>query len=143
MDLHHGHALAANKCDSSTTNRIDTVCLSVPDETVTMSSSAGLSPPLAWRDGEKDFGAHRWKHGTVFPPSDRKFHQHFNASKQPVRYLATSVGGLRYPLTLGQPRSCCPSAPPTISSGIANRGVANLIVLSLGFIYSTSRARSA
>ena len=46
-----------------------------------------------------------WKHGTVFPPCDQQFHQHFNASREPARYLATGVGGLRYPLTLRQRRS--------------------------------------
>jgi hypothetical protein len=60
---------------------------------------------LAWFDGEKDFTRIDWKHGTVFPPCDQQFHQHFNASKQPARYLATGVGGLRYPLTLSQRRS--------------------------------------
>jgi hypothetical protein len=53
---------------------------------------------LAWFDDEKDFVRIGWKHGTVFPPCDRQFHQHFNASQQPARYLATGVGGLRYPL---------------------------------------------
>ena len=46
-----------------------------------------------------------WKHGTVFPPADQQFHQHFNTSKHPARYLATAVGGLRYPLMLAQRRS--------------------------------------
>jgi len=41
----------------------------------------------------------------VFPPADKQFHQHFNASTFPARYLATGVGGLRYPLTMGQRRS--------------------------------------
>ena len=46
-----------------------------------------------------------WNYGMVFPPADQQFHQHFNASQQPARYLATGVGGLRYPLTLQQRRS--------------------------------------
>ena len=60
---------------------------------------------LLWYDDEKDFQRLDWKHGVVFPPADQQFHQHFNASKFPARYLATGVGGLRYPLTMQQRRS--------------------------------------
>jgi quercetin dioxygenase-like cupin family protein len=60
---------------------------------------------LLWFDGEKDFRRVDWGHGVVFPPADQQFHQHFNASQYPARYLATGVGGLRYPLTLTQRRS--------------------------------------
>ena len=54
---------------------------------------------LAWFDGEKDFTRIDWKHGTVFAPPDRMFHQHFNTSPTPSRYLATAFGSLRYPFT--------------------------------------------
>ena len=54
---------------------------------------------LLWFEGEQDFLRIDWKHGMVLPPADRQFHQHFNTSKEPARYLATGVGGLRYPLT--------------------------------------------
>ena len=60
---------------------------------------------LLWFDGDKDFRRLDWHFGVVFPPADQQFHQHFNASQHPARYLATGVGGLRYPLTLQQRRS--------------------------------------
>jgi hypothetical protein len=33
----------------------------------------------------------------VFVPADRQFHQHFNVSSQPARYLAIAFGSMRYP----------------------------------------------
>jgi quercetin dioxygenase-like cupin family protein len=66
---------------------------------------------LLWYADEKDFRRIDWKHGVVFPPADRQFHQHFNARRQPARYLATGVGGLRYPLTLQNRRSLLGAKP--------------------------------
>jgi len=40
-----------------------------------------------------------WKHGWVFAPPDRMFHQHFNTAPDPARYLAVAFGSLRYPFT--------------------------------------------
>ena len=54
---------------------------------------------LFWYEGDKDFVRVDWKHGVVFAPPDRIFHQHFNTSPTPSRYLALALGNLRYPLT--------------------------------------------
>ena len=60
---------------------------------------------MLWFDKEQDFLRIDWKHGVVFPPADQQFHQHFNTSREPARYLATGTGGLRYPLTTSVRRS--------------------------------------
>jgi len=60
---------------------------------------------LLWFEDQQDFLRIDWKHGVVFTPSDRQFHQHFTTCSSPARYLATAVGGSRYPFTLAQRRS--------------------------------------
>ncbi len=66
---------------------------------------------LAWYEGEKDFVRLNWQHGFVFPPADRQFHQHFTTSATPARYLATAVGGLRYPFTAANRRTYLGAKP--------------------------------
>jgi uncharacterized RmlC-like cupin family protein len=59
--------------------------------------ATGHGYSLLWyKDAE--FTRVDWKHGTVFAPPDMMFHQHFNSSPSPSRYLAIACGGLRYPL---------------------------------------------
>jgi gentisate 1,2-dioxygenase len=54
---------------------------------------------IYWYEGEEEFRRFDWKHGSVFAPTDMLFHQHFNASNEPSRYLAVAFGGLRYPFS--------------------------------------------
>ena len=64
----------------------------------------GQGYSLYWQEGESELRRFDWKHGCVFAPADRLFHQHFNVSPEPARYLAVAFGGLRYP-TLADKRA--------------------------------------
>jgi gentisate 1,2-dioxygenase len=66
-----------------------------PDFHVFAVTGQGYS--IYWYDGDSDFQRFDWQHGAVFAPADRMFHQHFNTSPEPARYLAVAFGGLRYP----------------------------------------------
>src|SRR5438445_3483748 len=59
----------------------------------------GQGYSLFWYEGERDYHRFDWRHGAVYAPPDMIFHQHFNTSPKPSRYLAVAFGGLRYPFT--------------------------------------------
>jgi quercetin dioxygenase-like cupin family protein len=70
-----------------------------------MVSGEGYS--LLWLDGEDPVATQRvdWKLGTLFaPPDGPTFHQHFNLSKEPARYLVFAFQGARYALLEGSKR---------------------------------------
>jgi hypothetical protein len=52
---------------------------------------------LLWYDGDSDFVELPWRFGYMYTPPFWMFHQHFNTSGTPARYLACSVGSARYP----------------------------------------------
>jgi mannose-6-phosphate isomerase-like protein (cupin superfamily) len=52
---------------------------------------------IYWYEGDDDFQRFDWQHGCVFAPADRMFHQHFNTSQEPARYIAIAFGSIRYP----------------------------------------------
>lgn len=54
---------------------------------------------LFWREGDADFTRIAWRHGWVYAPPDRVFHQHFNTAPAASRYLAVAYGSIRYPFT--------------------------------------------
>ncbi len=68
-----------------------------PDFHVLTLKGQGYS--LFWQEEDQDFIRIDWRPGVVFAPVDQIFHQHFNTSPFPARYLALAVGSLRYPFT--------------------------------------------
>jgi hypothetical protein len=58
----------------------------------------GAGYTLLWYYGDKDYKRVDWKHGVVFAPPDEMFHQHFDTSHKPARYLALGFGSKRYPI---------------------------------------------
>jgi len=68
-----------------------------PDFHVFAVTGQGYS--LLWYDIAQELVRIDWQHGVVFAPPDQMFHQHFNTSPDPARYLAVAFGGLRYPFT--------------------------------------------
>ena len=59
----------------------------------------GTGYSLLWYEGDDDYVRVDWKHGTVFAPPDGMYHQHYNTSDHPARYLAVALGSIRYPFT--------------------------------------------
>jgi mannose-6-phosphate isomerase-like protein (cupin superfamily) len=60
---------------------------------------------LLWYPGDPDFTRVDWEYGTVFPPLEQQFHQHFVTTPNPSRYLATTIGGMSYIFTNQQLRT--------------------------------------
>ncbi len=58
----------------------------------------GAGYTLLWYEGDKEYQRVDWRHGVVFAPPDEMFHQHFDTSATPARYLALGFGSKRYPI---------------------------------------------
>jgi mannose-6-phosphate isomerase-like protein (cupin superfamily) len=58
----------------------------------------GSGYTLLWYQGDRDFQRVDWRPGMCFAPPDGMFHQHFDTSERPARYLAVGFGTKRYPI---------------------------------------------
>ncbi len=57
---------------------------------------SGEGYSLYWNEGEEPARID-WHYGTLHSPPNRTWHQHFNVSSSPARYLAIGLGSFRYP----------------------------------------------
>jgi hypothetical protein len=72
---------------------------------------------LLWYEGDSEFKEFPWKHGFMYTPPFWMFHQHFNTSGQPARYLACSLGSRRYPFISLRKRSAEGAGTVSIQQG--------------------------
>ncbi|HEX5451079.1 MAG TPA: hypothetical protein VFW86_01705, partial [Candidatus Limnocylindrales bacterium] len=59
---------------------------------------SGEGYSLYWRPGEPRERVD-WRYGILHSPATGQWHQHFNVSDEPARYIALGFGSLRYPFT--------------------------------------------
>ncbi|MGE3245440.1 MAG: hypothetical protein AB7F96_22320 [Beijerinckiaceae bacterium] len=72
---------------------------------------------LLWYEGDSEFREVPWRHGIMYTPPFWMFHQHFNTSKEPARYLACSLGSRRYPFIALRRRSAEGGGSISIQNG--------------------------
>ncbi len=72
---------------------------------------------LLWYEGDEDFQRIDWAHGVVFAPPDRMFHQHYNTSATPSRYLAVALGSIRYPFVEDKRKLFAGSVDTSVAEG--------------------------
>ena len=72
---------------------------------------------LLWYEGDSEFKEIPWRHGIMYTPPFWMFHQHFNTSNEPARYLACSLGSRRYPFIALRRRSAEGGGATSIQNG--------------------------
>ncbi|MGE5537783.1 MAG: hypothetical protein ACM30I_04140 [Gemmatimonas sp.] len=68
-----------------------------PDFFIFNVTGSGYS--LMWQEDAEDHVRVDWRHGIIFTPPDMWWHQHFNTSAEPARYLAMNLGNRKHPFT--------------------------------------------
>lgn len=59
---------------------------------------SGYGYSLYWNEGQPKERVD-WNYGIVHGPAYYQWHQHFNLSDEPARYMAIALGSIRYPFT--------------------------------------------
>jgi hypothetical protein len=72
---------------------------------------------LLWYEGDSEFKEIPWRHGIMYTPPFWMFHQHFNTSSRPARYLACAIGSRRYPFISLRKRGTEGGGSTSIQSG--------------------------
>jgi len=72
---------------------------------------------LLWYEGDSEFKEIPWRHGIMYTPPFWMYHQHFNTSPQPARYLACSLGSRRYPFISLRRKSAEGGGAVSVSKG--------------------------
>ncbi len=78
---------------------------------------SGHGYSLLWYDEDEDFQRIDWTHGVVFAPPDQMFHQHYNTSATPSRYLAVALGSMRYPFVEDKRRLFAGGVDTSVADG--------------------------
>jgi uncharacterized RmlC-like cupin family protein len=58
----------------------------------------GRGYSLYWWDDEQEPERVDWSYGMLHSPQSGQWHQHFNISDEPARYMAMGFGSIRYPI---------------------------------------------
>lgn len=72
---------------------------------------------LLWYEDDKDRKRIDWEPGWMYAPPDQMFHQHFNTSREPARYLAVAFGSIRHPFTSDKRAQFGPGSDTSLARG--------------------------
>lgn len=78
---------------------------------------SGHGYSLLWNEGDRELRRFDWQPGHVHVPPENMFHQHFNLSARPSRYLAIGLGSNRYPFTASARRTKSGGSSTSVKAG--------------------------
>jgi hypothetical protein len=72
---------------------------------------------VLWWEGESEYKEVPWRHGIMYAPPHWMFHQHFNTTAEPARYLAIGMGSRRYPFSTIRRNGAAGHADTSVKEG--------------------------